>query len=87
MPAAVTSASRAAAIGRAVAYADSGALQRDLAELVAHRTESQDPDQRPALYDYLRTAVAPRLERLGCAWRVEDNPVAGGPPFLLAERI
>ena len=87
MPAAVTSASRAAAIGRAVAYADRGALQRDLAELVAHRTESQNPDQRAALYDYLRAAIAPRLEALGCAWRVEDNPVAGGPPFLLAERI
>jgi acetylornithine deacetylase/succinyl-diaminopimelate desuccinylase-like protein len=85
--AAVPSASRAAAVGRAAAYAESGALQRDLANLVAYRTESQNPDQRDALYDYLRTAVAPRLQGLGFSCHVKDNPVAGGPPFLIGERL
>lgn len=87
MSAAVPNASRAAAVGRAVAYAESGALQRDLTDLVAYRTESQNPDQRQALYDYLRSAVAPRLQGLGFSCQVKDNPVDGGPPFLLAERL
>lgn len=87
MSAAVPNASRAAAVGRAAAYAESGALQRDLASLVAYRTESQNPDQRDALYDYLRTAVAPRLQGLGFSCQVKDNPVDGGPPFLIGERL
>ncbi|MFG0229479.1 M20 family metallopeptidase [Achromobacter sp. 413638] len=87
MSAAVSSASRSTAIARALAYADSGALRRDLAGLVARRSVSQAPEQRPELYDYLRAAVAPRLEGLGFSCRIEDNPVQDGPPFLLAERI
>ena len=87
MSAAVSSASRATAIARALAYADSGALRRDLAGLVARRSVNQAPEQRPELYDYLRAAVAPRLEGLGFSCRIEDNPVQDGPPFLLAERI
>ncbi|WP_235489797.1 M20 family metallopeptidase, partial [Achromobacter sp. DMS1] len=87
MSAAVSSATREAAIARAVAQADGGALQRELAGLVAYRSESQNPAQRPTLYAYLREAVAPRLERLGFACRIAENPAADGPPFLLAHRV
>ena len=38
-------------------------------------------------YDYLRTAVAPRLQGLGFSCQVKDNPVDGGPPFLIGERL
>ena len=86
MSAAVSSASRSTAIARALAYADSGALRRDGGPGRPPQRQPA-PEQRPELYDYLRAAVAPRLEGLGFSCRIEDNPVQDGPPFLLAERI
>lgn len=74
-------------VSRAAAYADSGQLQADLAQWVGFRTESQDLAQRDVLYHYLRAAILPRLQAIGFEGAIYDNPVEGGGPFLLAERI
>ena len=75
------------AVARAEGYFDQGGFQADLAALVAHPTESQDPAQRPHLDRYLTKAMIPRLSGLGFATRVLDNPDARGGPLLIAERI
>ncbi|MEO1457128.1 MAG: M20 family metallopeptidase [Pseudomonadota bacterium] len=78
---------RAAAIAAAAERFDSGAYLADLAELVAHPTESQNPEAGPALLAYLEEAMVPRLAAMGFETRIVENPVAGRGPFLLAERI
>ena len=75
------------AVARAEGYFDQGGFQADLAALVAHPTESQDPAQRPHLDRYLTEAMIPRLSGLGFATRVLDNPDPRGGPLLIAERI
>ena len=77
---------REAAIDRAVAYFDSGAMKRDLARRVAIPTESQNPERAPELARYVETEMRPALEALGFACRVLTDPSAKGP-FLYAERI
>jgi len=78
---------RSDSVAQAAAYADNGQLQADLAAWVAFRTESQNPAQRDVLYQYLRSAILPRLQTNAFDGAIYDNPVAGGGPFLLAERI
>ena len=78
--------SRTAAIEAIEAYFDEGRFQQDLAELVAIRSESQNPDAAPELRRYLVEAMVPRLERLGFVCEVFDNPVEGGGPLLIGER-
>lgn len=78
--------SRIAAIEAIEAYFDEGRFQQDLAELVAIRSESQNPDAAPELRRYLVEAMVPRLERLGFVCEVFDNPVEGGGPLLIGER-
>ena len=46
-------------------YVDQGRFQSDLAALVAHPTESQNPDARPELLRYLQLAMQPRLQAAG----------------------
>ena len=77
------------AIAKASAYFDSGRLQSDLADLVSYPTESQNPAQRPELLRYLNEAIQPRLEAMGFACTIHDNPLGAdkGGPFLLGERI
>jgi acetylornithine deacetylase/succinyl-diaminopimelate desuccinylase-like protein len=77
---------RAAAIAAAQARFDDGRFLRDLRELVAIPTESQDPRGRPALDAYLADAMRPRLERMGFSCRIVPNPKPGFGPFLIAER-
>jgi len=77
---------RAAAIAAAERYFDDGGFVADLARRVAIPTESQNPDRRDVLRGYLTDEIAPAIARLGYAWEVVDNPVDGGPPFLIAER-
>ncbi|MFW6076427.1 MAG: M20/M25/M40 family metallo-hydrolase, partial [Hyphomicrobiales bacterium] len=78
--------SREAAVAAAVEEFDRGAFLAELAELVAVPTESQDPDRLPEQARYLEVQMRPRLEALGYACVVLDNPVAGAGPFLFAER-
>ncbi|MFM0323310.1 M20 family metallopeptidase [Caballeronia glebae] len=77
--------SREAAIAIACNAFDSGAFFADLQRRVAFRTESQN-GRNPALNAYLTDEVSDTLARLGFTARVVENPVAGGPPFLIAER-
>jgi acetylornithine deacetylase/succinyl-diaminopimelate desuccinylase-like protein len=74
---------------RAIALAfdifDSGEFYADLSRRVAFHTESQN-GPNPALAAYLAEEVSDTLARLGFTARVIENPAAGGPPFLIAER-
>lgn len=78
---------RDAAIAAATAYFEDGRFQSDLAALVAYPTESQNPEAAPELRRYLDEAMLPRLTALGFACEIFDNPVPGGAPLLVGERI
>ncbi|MFC7704260.1 M20 family metallopeptidase [Plastorhodobacter daqingensis] len=78
--------SRDAAIAAAERYFDDGGFQAELATLVAHETESQNPAQAAALRRYLDEAMAPRLASAGFVCTVFDNPDPAGGPILLGER-
>jgi acetylornithine deacetylase/succinyl-diaminopimelate desuccinylase-like protein len=62
-------------------------LRDALARRIALRTESQNPERQPDLRRYLTDEIGPALERMGFATQLWDNPAAGSPPFLFAERI
>ena len=69
-------------------YVDSGEFERELGARVAHRTESQLlPGSLPALRGYLDDELVPAFRDIGFATTIIENPVAGGPPALLAERF
>lgn len=78
---------RAAALGFVRDYIDAGDFERELAARVSHRTESQLlPDSLPALRRYLDDELVPAFSAMGFATTIIENPVAGSPPALLAER-
>ena len=79
--------SRTQAIDMASAYFDDGRFQQTLAARVAVRTESQEAGSSPILHAYLREQITPELETLGFSCRIVANPLPGGSPFLMAERI
>ncbi|HEX3588655.1 MAG TPA: M20 family metallopeptidase [Pseudonocardiaceae bacterium] len=76
---------RSAAIDDVTAYFDSGAFLADLDRRVAYRTESQTGTP-PDLRAYLVDEIAEAARSLGATPAVLDNPIPGGPPFLLAHR-
>ncbi|WP_457091487.1 M20 family metallopeptidase [Microvirga sp. P5_D2] len=78
--------SREAAITKAEAYFESGALKADLARLIAMPTESQNPDRAEVLTAYIESEMRPLLESLGFTCKTLHHPKAKGP-FLFAERI
>lgn len=78
---------RQAAIEQTENYFDSGAFLEDISRLVSIETESQNPDQRPELYRYLREAIHPMLSDLGFDCEIFDNPDTAGGPFLVGSRI
>jgi acetylornithine deacetylase/succinyl-diaminopimelate desuccinylase-like protein len=78
---------RATALAAAAATFDSGAFQRTLARRIAHRTESQNRERAAELRAYLTAEMAPSLAEIGVRAQIFDNPVAGGAPFLIGERI
>jgi acetylornithine deacetylase/succinyl-diaminopimelate desuccinylase-like protein len=78
---------RNTAIQSALEWFDQGELFAQLAARVARPTESQTNERAPELAAYLHEDIAPTLQRLGFATRVLANPLAGAPPFLIAERI
>jgi len=78
--------SRNAAIAAAAAWFDAGALLADLRRRVGIRTESQNPERAAELARYLTEEIGPAVERLGFRRTLWNNPVAGAPPMLFAER-
>ena len=78
---------RTAAIAGAARWFDDGALLADLRRRVAYRTESQHRERSAELVRYLTEEIGPSVERLGFRWSVWENPVAGAPPMLYAERV
>lgn len=79
--------SRAQAMAGVQAYFDDGRFMETLKRRVAIRTESQEAASLPILYDYLHQEITPYLVTLGFDCEVIDNPLPGGSPFLIAERI
>ena len=77
---------RDTAIDRVAAYFDDGAFRRDLSDLVAYETESQEPHGAAELERYLDAALTTRLVALGFTCKVYANPSAGAWPLLIAER-
>ncbi|WP_327674177.1 MULTISPECIES: M20 family metallopeptidase [unclassified Streptomyces] len=78
--------SRQDAIDSAAHHFDSGTFREELTRLVAVPTESHDPLQEPELRRYLTEEVAPRLDRMGFAVDIAENPVSARHPFLVARR-
>jgi acetylornithine deacetylase/succinyl-diaminopimelate desuccinylase-like protein len=70
----------------AASYFDEGRFFNALQQRVAVRTESQEPGRESILRSYLCDSIAPQLAALGFTWKIVENPIAGGGPFLLAER-
>lgn len=68
-------------------YWSSGQFMTELGELLAHETESQNPDKHPELGRYLQQAIEPRLQRMGFECQLHDNPDPSGGPLLIAQRI
>ena len=79
--------SRTEAVAAAQRYFDQGGFHADLARRVAIPTESQNPERKDALRSYLEDELIPSLAALGFRCEVFPNPVAGGGPFLVAQRI
>ena len=71
----------------ATAGFDCGDFFRTLARRVACRTESQNPGRAAELRAYLTDEIAPALRALGFEVALHDNPVAGAPPLLSAQRL
>jgi acetylornithine deacetylase/succinyl-diaminopimelate desuccinylase-like protein len=66
-------------------YFRSGRFQDDLSNLVAFKSESQNPDQHVALTGYLMDGVGPMLDALGFACEIFDNDPHA--PIMIAERV
>ncbi len=78
---------RETAIANALLCFDEGIYLEILARRVAIPTESQNPDRLPNLRRYLTDEIGPSFEAMGHTYEIIDNPVAGGGPVLLAERV
>jgi acetylornithine deacetylase/succinyl-diaminopimelate desuccinylase-like protein len=78
---------RETAISRATRHFDDGSFLDDLKRRVAVKSESQVPESRAHLAEYLASEIAPAFERIGYRVDVIENPEPRGGPLLLAERI
>ena len=78
---------RVDAMSAAKELIDSGQLERRLGDLVALRTESQNPAQAAVLDQYLRQMIRPLLINMGFEVDLHQNPIVGAPPLLLANRL
>lgn len=79
--------SREDAIAQSTAFLEDGRFRAVMERRLAYRTESQVPEQAPALRAYLDEEIIPSLEGMGFESRILENPVAGKGPFLVARRI
>lgn len=77
---------RSTAVEAARRTFDDGSFLSLLGRRVAVHTESQDPAQAHELRAYLESEIAPSFAELGFRTELLENPVAGGGPFLFAER-
>jgi acetylornithine deacetylase/succinyl-diaminopimelate desuccinylase-like protein len=77
---------REAAIARAQQGFDSGQFRETLARRIAIPTESQNPERRAVLPQYLDGEIRPAFEAMGFTCRTLEHPKAQAP-FLLAQRI
>jgi acetylornithine deacetylase/succinyl-diaminopimelate desuccinylase-like protein len=77
---------RDSAIATAQKSFDSGQFRETLARRVAVPTESQNPERRPVLREYLDGQMRPAFEAMGFTCRTLEHPKALAP-FLLAERM
>ncbi len=82
----MTDGTRAGAVAHAVRQFDSGSYTHDLAEFVASATQSQMPGAHPALAAYFTDMIGPRLDALGFACSLHDNPEPDAGPILVARR-
>jgi len=78
---------RESAISRATQYYDEGHLIDDIARRVAIHSESQIAQSRPHLTEYLAKEIGPALQDMGFKIELFDNPIEGGGPILVGERI
>ena len=78
---------QAAAVQHAESLFDSGAFFNDLARRVAHPTDSQSGTRSAELRAYLSDEITQTLSELGFECALHDNPIAGAPPMLTAQRI
>ncbi len=78
---------RNAAISAAAAWFDGGGLLDELRGRIGLRTESQNRECAATLVRYLTDEIGPACLRLGFRRELWDNPVAGAPPMLFAERV
>ena len=78
---------RVVAMAAAQTVIESGHLERRLSELVALRTESQNPAQAAVLKQYLSEMMRPMLLEMGFDVGLHENPVAQAPPLLVASRV
>src|SRR4051812_1984637 len=75
---------RAEAIRLAGEHLHGGGFLAELDRRVAYPTESQNPDRRSVLRDYLERELLPAFSELGFAGELIESP-SGKSPFLLAE--
>ena len=79
--------SREDAISSAYDYFDKGHFLEDLKRRVAIRSESQKPNSRPSLDQYLDEEMIPAFSAMGHDCQIFENPVKGKGPVLLATRM
>jgi len=79
--------SRELAIENAITCFDSGEYLDILRRRVAVPTESQNPERLPDLQRYLEEEIQSAFNAMGHHCTIYENPVEGGGPVLLAERI
>ena len=70
-----------------LAESDLADLRMALARRIAMRTESQNPARHSELQRYLLDEIGPTLAAMGFTIQLWENPVAGAPPLLFAQRI
>lgn len=78
---------RSQAIAQAAAHFDNGTFFQTLHTLVAQATECQEPSRSEQLPLYLSQQLQPILQAMGFDCELMSNPIAGGPPFMIATRM
>ena len=78
---------RVSAIQQIEQYFDQDEFFSELSRRIKIRTESQIPDQQENLFKYLEDEIAASLVDLGFGYTIEQNPIEGGGPVLVAERV
>ena len=79
--------SREDTVAAITAYFDAGDFEEELGRRVAMPTESQNPDAGAEIERYLAEEMTPSLSALGFSCQILENPMEGGWPMLVAERI